>query len=103
MALEIWRKWRKSGIEPFGRYGQPESGFRLLISDLWHVLTPPKIANTYISRLYITPPLPIPLLLLQIFPLFNSSCSLYKYKNKRGGRREGQSKGILLKIHIAKH
>jgi hypothetical protein len=24
MALGIWRKWRKSGIEPFGRYGQPE-------------------------------------------------------------------------------
>jgi hypothetical protein len=24
MALEIWRKWRKSGIDPFGRYGQPE-------------------------------------------------------------------------------
>jgi hypothetical protein len=24
MALEIWRKWRKSGIDSFGRYGQPE-------------------------------------------------------------------------------
>jgi hypothetical protein len=24
MALEKWRKWRKSGIDPFGRYGQPE-------------------------------------------------------------------------------
>jgi hypothetical protein len=44
-----------------------ESGFRLLISDLWHVLTPPKIINTHILRLYITPPFPIPLLLLQYF------------------------------------
>jgi hypothetical protein len=26
MALEKWRKWRKSGIDPFGRYGQPETG-----------------------------------------------------------------------------
>jgi hypothetical protein len=26
MALEIWRKWRKSGIDPFGRYGQPDLG-----------------------------------------------------------------------------
>jgi hypothetical protein len=26
MALEKWRKWRKSGIDPFGRYGQPELG-----------------------------------------------------------------------------
>jgi hypothetical protein len=24
MALEKWRKWRKSGIDPFGRYGQPD-------------------------------------------------------------------------------
>jgi hypothetical protein len=68
---------------------------------LWHVLTPPKIANTHTPRLYITPPLPMPLLLLQIFPLFNSSRSLYKYKGKRGGK--GQGKGILLKIHVAKH
>jgi hypothetical protein len=52
------------------------------------------------------PPLPVPLLLLQIFPLFDSSRSFYKYKGKRGekGRRGGgQGKGTILKIYVAKH
>jgi hypothetical protein len=76
------------------------------MSDLWHVRTPPKITNTYTPRLYIMPPLPVPLLLLQIFPLFDSSRSFYKYKGKRGekgGRGGGQGKGTLLKIYVAKH
>jgi hypothetical protein len=30
IALEIWRKWRKSGIDPFGRYGQPEEYCHML-------------------------------------------------------------------------
>jgi hypothetical protein len=45
---------------------------------------------------YIMPPLPVPLSLLQIFPLFNSSRSLYKYKGKRGEKgagRKGKEKG----------
>jgi hypothetical protein len=51
------------------------------------------------------PSLPVPLLLLQIFPPFNSSRSLYKYKGKRGGKGggRGQGKGTLLKIYVAKH
>ena len=72
------------------------------MSDLWHVRTPPKITNTYIPRLYIMPPLPVPLLLLQIFPLFDSSRSFYKYKGKRGekggeGERGRAGQGDLTK------
>ena len=58
------------------------------------------------------PPLPMHLLLLQIFPLFNFSRSLYKYKGKRGekgaggkGKEKGggQGKETLLKIYVTKH
>jgi hypothetical protein len=35
MALGIWRKWRKSGIEPFGRYGQPERGAAVALLQLY--------------------------------------------------------------------
>ena len=52
MALGIWRKWRKSGIEPFGRYGQPELGHWSLDREAAEATTEPPASPEAVLHLF---------------------------------------------------
>jgi hypothetical protein len=89
------------------RINRPSELFHLQLmtyDSARNVLTPPKIANTHTPRPHTMPPLSVPLLLLllQIFTLFNSSLSpSITIRVGKGGKEQG--KGTLLKIYVAKH